>query len=66
MKRLLNKIVRITSGNENYQPYVDKYLIVTNRYFEEDKDEEPIYDLDIVNSTEEFPFSLYEWEFEVV
>lgn len=66
MKPLINKVVRITSSNENYEPYTDKYLIVTERYYQEDRDEEPIYDLDIVNSTEEFPFSLYEWEFEVV
>lgn len=66
METLINKIVRITSDNENYIPYLDKDLIVTACYYEEGKDEEPIYDLDIINSLIEFPFSLYKWEFEII
>ena len=66
MVQLINKTVRIVSDNENYTPYINKDLIVTQCYYQEDRDIEPIYDLDIVNSTEVFPFSLYEWEFEVV
>lgn len=66
MKSLINKVVRITSDNENYKEYLDKELIIVESYFQEDRDDEPMYDLDIVNSIEVFPFSLYEWEFELV
>lgn len=66
METMINKIVRITSDNENYIPYLNMDLVITERYYQEDRDDEPIYDLDIVGSDLEFPFSLYEWEFEVI
>ena len=59
----LNTKVKVTSDNENYLPYKDLILIITNRYIE---DEEYIYDLDILNSNVTFPFSLYSWEFEKI
>lgn len=63
---MISKTVRIISDNDNYIPYLNKDLTITEVYYDADKDGEPIYDLDIVGSTEEFPFSLYEWEFEEV
>ena len=63
---MVNKIVRIISDNENYIDYIGIDLVVTERYFQEDRDEEPLFNLNIVDSGELFPFSLYEWEFEVV
>jgi hypothetical protein len=59
-------IHRIVSDNESYIPYLNKDLIITACYFQEDKDIEPIYDLDLLGSDVVFPFSLYEWEFEEV
>lgn len=66
MKSLINKVVRITSDNENYKEYLDKDLIIVKSYFQKDRDDEPMYNLDIVNSIKVFPFCLYEWEFELV
>lgn len=66
MKLLNGTKVRIISDNESYFDYLDCNLVITQCYYEDGKDENPIYDLDIISSTEEFPFSLYEWEFEVI
>lgn len=66
MASLINKIVRITSDNESYKEFLDMDLIVVERYYQSDRDDEPIYDLEIVNSGFKFPFSLYEYEFEEV
>ena len=63
---MVNKIVRIISDNENYINYTGIDLVITERYLQEGRDEEPIINLNIVDSGELFPFSLYEWEFEEV
>jgi hypothetical protein len=69
MKRIKNStVVRVTSDNPNYYKHLNKDLVIVESYYEEGKDEEPIYDLEFKDSSIKmlFPFSLYEWEFEVV
>ena len=58
--------VRITSNNENYIDYVGIDLVIVERYYQEDRDDEPIYDLEVIATGESVPFSLYEYEFEEV
>jgi len=65
-KELIGKKVRITSDNPNYYRYLNKELIIIESFFQEDRDEEPIFDLEFIDTEVLFPFSLYEWEFEVV
>lgn len=66
MEILIGKKVKIVSDNDSYAPYMGLALVIIERYFEEGKDEEPIYDFSIVDSNDTFPFSLYEWEFELL
>jgi hypothetical protein len=66
MRDLIGKVVRITSDNENYTEYLGKEFVIVECYYQEDRDDEPIYDLEFIDVDEVFPFSLYEWEFEVV
>jgi len=73
-KQLIGKVVRIVSDNENYLEYLDKDLIIVDAT--NSVRENPFYD-DCVNgmylcelidadSGESVPYSLYEYEFEVV
>lgn len=61
-----NTVVRITSDNPNYYRYLNKDFVIVECYYQEDRDEEPIYDLVSRIDSKVFPYSLYEWEFEVV
>lgn len=64
MKSLINKVVRITSDNENYKEYLDKELVIVDCYHVEGGER----GYSLVNRTDSrvFPYSLYEWEFELV
>lgn len=66
MRNLIGKVVRITSDNENYIDYLGKEFVIVECYYQEGRDDEPIYDLGFIDVDGVFPFSLYEWEFEEV
>ena len=68
---MVNKIVRIISDNENYIDYIGIDLVVThssNKGLVYDNSLFPmmLLDLDVVDSGESVPFSLYEYEVEEV
>ena len=68
---MVNKIVRIISDNDNYIDYIGKDLVVThssNKSLGYDNSLFPmmLLDLDVVDSGKSVPFSLYEYEVEVV
>lgn len=71
---LINKIVRITSDNENYADYLDKDLIIVdavnstreNQFYDYSMNGMYLCDLEVLETGLEVPFSLYEYEFEVV
>lgn len=71
VRKLVNKIVRIISDNENYIDYIGKDLVVThssNKGLGYDNSLFPmmLLDLDVVDSGKSVPFSLYEYEVEEV
>ncbi len=72
-KKLMNKLALITSDNDSYDQFRDKFLRIT--HVAHDKNEHPGYD-DSMNgqalcdfvvegTNENVPFSLYEYEFEI-
>lgn len=71
--KLMGKLALITSENDNYDKFRDKFLRITHVAY--DKNAHPGYDDSIkgqalcdfvVEGTEEsVPFSLYEYEFEI-
>jgi len=71
---MVNKIVRIISDNENYNDYIGKDLIITdavnsvreNQFYDYSMNGMYLCDLEVVSTSEVVPFSLYEYEFEVV
>ena len=68
---MINKIVRIVSDNDNYIDYIGIDLVVThssNKSLGYDNSLFPmmLLDLDVVDSGKSVPFSLYEYEVEVV
>lgn len=74
MEKLLNKRVKIISDNENYNEYLDKILIVTHvaKSIEEHPgydtglNGEALCDFKVEKTNDEVPFSLYEYEFQVI
>ncbi len=71
MAKLKNKVVRIISDNENYVDYLDKDLIIIDAYKEGyfyDSSMNGMYlcDLEVLETGEEVPFALYEYEFTVL
>lgn len=70
MKRLIGKKVKIVSDNDNYDKFRNKVLICTHasnkgRGYDESMYPEMLCDFKCEDSTE-FPFALYEYEFEVI
>jgi len=73
-KELIGKKVRIISDNENYIYYTGKDLIITdavnsvreNQFYDYSMNGMYLCDLEVVSTGESVPFSLYEYEFEVV
>ena len=68
MKNLKNRIVQIISDNENYIDWLDRDLIIThasNKSIGYDSGLFPMMlcDLQDVETGEDCPFSLYEYEF---
>ena len=71
VRKLVNKIVRIISDNDNYIDYIGIDLVVThssNKGLVYDDNMFPmmLLDLDVVDSGKSVPFSLYEYEVEEV
>ncbi len=68
--QLLNKRVKIVSDNENYTPYIDKVLICTYASREGNGYDSAVYPELLCDFTcedgEQFPFALYEYEFEII
>ena len=73
-KHLIGKIVRITSDNENYIDWVNRDLIIVdavnstreNQFYDYSMNGMFLCDLEVLESGEVLPFSLYEYEFEWV
>ena len=68
---LVNEIVRITSDNENYIDWVDRNLSITHQTREGYGYDSGMYPqwlvcLNDTDTGEECPFSLYEYEFEII
>lgn len=71
MKTLNGALVRIISDNENYTDWLDRDLIVTHSSsdglgYDDSCFPELLWDLEDVETGFELPFSLYEYEFEVL
>jgi len=65
------KKVRIVSENENYVNYLDLDLEITfasnsGRWYDKGMYPEMLCDLKVVDTGEQVPFSLYEYEFEII
>lgn len=70
MKILVNKIVRITSDNENYIDWLDRNLVITyasnkGQWYDNSMFPEMLCDLQDADTGEACPFALYEYEFSV-
>lgn len=70
MKNIIGKRAYITSDNENYQPYIHKTLIVTyadnkGQGYDESCYPELLCDFRCEDGSE-FPFALYEYEFDLI
>jgi hypothetical protein len=70
MKNLIGKKVKITSDNDNYDDYRGKTLIVTDadnegRGYDSALYPEMLCSFRCTDGTD-FPFSLYEYEFETI
>ena len=70
MKNLLGKKAKIISDNENYDAYKDKVLIITHADnkgigYDETCYPEMLCDFKCADGSE-FPFALYEYEFELL
>jgi len=70
-KSLIGKKVKITSDNENYEPFIGKILIVTDasiggRGYDDSMYPEALCSFKLMGSNKEVPFSLYEYEFEII
>lgn len=70
-KSLIGKEARIISDNENYDKFRNKTLVITHADnkgvgYDDSCYPEMLCSFRIKNSTQEFPFSLYEYEFEIV
>lgn len=68
--KLLGKKAKITSDNENYTRFFDKVLIITHasnegRGYDESCYPEMLCDFKCEDGSE-FPFALYEYEFELI
>jgi hypothetical protein len=63
---LIGKIVRITSDNESYNEWFNRNLIITDAYKDTDDEAFPdlLCDLRDIETGEDCPFSLYEYEFD--
>lgn len=74
MKNLVGSTVRITSDNECYLEWMDRDLIIEgainsvsqSSLYDESMEGMYLCDLTCSVTGEEFPFSLYEYEFEVL
>jgi hypothetical protein len=74
MAQLIGKVVRIISDNDNYKEFLDKDLIITdavnstreNQFYDYSMNGMYLCDLEVLESGLSVPFSLYEYEFEVV
>ena len=73
-KKLLNKTAKIVSDNENYRDYAGKELVITHvAYNSEDHlgydssmEGQALCDFEVKETKESVPFSLYEYEFEII
>jgi len=70
-KSLVGKIVKITSDNDNYDKFKNKSLVITSatiggRGYDDAVYPDALCDLEVVKTGEAVPFSLYEYEFEIV
>lgn len=71
---LIGKIVTIVSDNENYTEFLGKELVITDainstresQFYDASMNGEYLCDLEVVETGEQLPFSLYEYEFEIV
>ena len=72
MRNLIGKKVRIISVNENYERFGDEVLVITHASNEGRAYDSTVYpqmlcDFDIQGKPDkEFPFALYEYEFEII
>lgn len=71
METLNGALVRIISDNENYSEWIGRDLLITYSTTNGDGYDSSVYpqllcDLEDVETGFELPFSLYEWEFEVL
>lgn len=71
MRNLVNKTVQIISDNENYIDWMDRDLIITHASnsgngYDSGMYPEMLCDLMDADTGENCPFSLYEYEFELV
>jgi len=74
MANLINKVVRITSDNENYTEFLGLDLIIVdainsvreNQFYDYSMNGMYLCDLEVLESGLYVPYSLYEYEFEVV
>jgi len=69
-KNLIGKKVKITSDNDNYDNFKDKTLIITDadnkgRGYDSSMCPEMLCSFRCTDGTD-FPFSLYEYEFEII
>lgn len=73
-KQLIGKVVRIISDNENYLEYLDKDLIIIdainstreNQFYDYSMNGMYLCDLEVLESGLSVPYSLYEYEFEII
>ncbi len=68
---LVNKIVRITSDNENYIDWIDRDLVITHASnegvgYDSGMYPEMLCDFQDVHTGETCPFDCYEYEFEII
>lgn len=72
MKNLIGRKAKIVSDNENYAPYRKETLIITHASNEGNGYDMGMYpqllcDFELKgNNKKEFPFALYEYEFELI
>jgi hypothetical protein len=70
-KNLIGKKARIISDNDNYDRFRNKTLVITHaevggRGYDMGVYPEALCDFKILGSNQQFPFALYEYEFEII
>lgn len=73
-KNLLGKNARIVSDNDNYDKFRDMDLVITHVAYNESEhpgydssmEGQALCDFKVKDTNEEVPFSLYEYEFELI